>query len=146
MAEELNLLDLIDSAPAEPKANLWDAPGRHAAEDVTQTSQASELDEGDELASLELDESLEDVELPAADGQAVLFDTSELVVEQAVEQHELVYGVDKILEESFKHFRKAGFPVRRLERYQCMQVLNELAKTANSALTTTALGYSIADT
>lgn len=57
-----------------------------------------------------------------------------------------VFNQATILAASFQHFRKKGFPFRKLPLHVQMQELNQLANVADENLFGTNLGYKIADT
>ena len=149
-------LGLFESAPAL-ETNLPGAPGRHQTVDATDQSRAAELN-GDALASeLEipvevlqlLAEPIKQSDVDELERDELAQAAFELDVEEKpleTEQRELVFTRFRILCAAYVAARRRGFPVRRLELYECMQELNALAATSDDALLTSTLGYEVADT
>jgi hypothetical protein len=58
----------------------------------------------------------------------------------------IVFPEDSIVDAAFEYFRQTGFPYRKLARHTCMQQINKLARTGESNLANTTVGYQVADT
>lgn len=56
-----------------------------------------------------------------------------------------VFSDDRIVEAAFEHYRKSGFPYRRVPVHVAMQRLNQLSATSQSALLSSTVGYDVAD-
>jgi len=58
----------------------------------------------------------------------------------------MLFSNEQIIEESFKYWRKKGFPFRKLEMFEIMQELNKLKELPINRCISSTLGYKVADT
>lgn len=58
----------------------------------------------------------------------------------------VVFDNELVIDAAFRHFRRVGFPYRKLPLHVCLQSVNRLANTDNAELRMTTEGYLVADT
>ena len=80
------------------------------------------------------------------DNQPVLFDTDPSIGVLHTASGRPVYNPGQIIDAAFHHFRKTGFPYRKLPIHICMQEINNLATSDPSVWLNSNLGYHVADT
>ena len=86
----------------------------------------------------------EDIEIP----EEIIFRKPEeitILKQPQKEESNNIFSNKQIIDEAFKHFRKKGFPYRRIELHEMMQEINTLANTKTESLLKTNVGSLTAD-